>query len=226
MTSDFPKHWLDDFNLLLYENLWLTVEPCWQMIRYWYGFRTMAPPPNHYCTAPNDVTSAGIWDIVALFSYSVRRWRPVNHLYSKQTKWRFVYRLGARFQWWISSLEAVKDNHKERLGMLWRTRLHCNTNNNTTSEIMALNSNSSTSSYPNIFSLTKGCLVDQWSQLPIYICHHHLSDQLKSPPQGSCWALERRTHSVFNNVNWKGKSTCVPKTGKDFWIRLAVKQGS
>lgn len=40
-----------------------------------------------------------------------------------------------------------------------------------------------------MFSLTKGYLVDQWSQLPIYKCHHHLSDQLKSPLRGSCWAL-------------------------------------
>lgn len=53
--------------------------------------------------------------------------------------------------------------------------------------------------------LTKGYLVDQWSQLPIYICHHHLSDQLKSPPRGSYWALGKtEAQRVFYSVaKWK-----------------------
>lgn len=42
---------------------------------------------------------------------------------SKGKKW--VYRLGARFQLWTSSSAAVVDNHRERLGMLWKTLLHC-----------------------------------------------------------------------------------------------------
>lgn len=51
-----------------------------------------------------------------------------------------VYHLGARFQWWTSSLEAVVDNHKERLGMPWKTLLHCNIKNITrTNETLETN---------------------------------------------------------------------------------------
>lgn len=31
---------------------------------------------------------------------------------------RWIYHLGARFQWWTSSSEALEDNHKGRSGTL------------------------------------------------------------------------------------------------------------
>lgn len=41
-------------------------------------------------------------------------------------EFKWVYHLGARFEWWTSSSEVLVDNRTERSGMPWRSRLRYN----------------------------------------------------------------------------------------------------
>lgn len=69
--------------------------------------------------------------------------------------------------------------------------------------------------------------MDQWLQLPTCKCRHHLWDQLKSPPQGSCWALgkEEKQNVKRKKKFLKVKTSVMQLVPRELWaVRPKMKE--